>query len=173
MNSLKTRALQRGLTTAQTVTNILIVVVLMSVAFGYYHNYRVDNAVAAALVVGEEQKGLIEAYFEELGQMPQSAAEAGLDPVLPSGIVTELRWRPGIPYELKTDEVLTGTIHAVVNMNEFGERFEEYKTAYYLIAKAQEDGSIVWDCTHDNSSKDGLPRRYLPETCVKASDSEE
>jgi hypothetical protein len=173
MNNLKPKIRQQGLTTAVIVTNIIIVVVLASTAFGYYHNYRIDNAVAAALAVGEEHKGLIEAFFEEQGQMPQSEAEADLDRFQPAGILEQLRWRPGIPYESQADELLTGTIHAVVDMDEFGKRFEEYKSGYFLIARAQVDGSIVWDCKHDGNSKDGLPRLYLPESCVIASDSEE
>jgi hypothetical protein len=157
MNELKLGNQQQGLTTAEIFTYVLIVIVLASTAFGFYHNYRLDNAIAEALVLGEEKKGQIEKYFEAQGQMPQSEAETGLDGYISTGVLKDLRWRPGVPGDPNSDKLRTGTLNGIVDLVDFGARFEEYESGYLLIARAQEDGSVVWDCLADAATANALP----------------
>jgi len=54
-----------------------------------------------------------------------------------------------------------------VKLTDFGRRFEDIETAYLLVARAQDDGTIFWDCLPDSGEK-ALPQRYLPENCDNA-----
>ena len=173
MNELKLETRQRGLTVAELVTYILIVLALGGSILGYFHNKNVSAAVAEALAAGEAKKALIEEYFESHGQMPQSEAEAGLDEFTPSGALQDLIWQPGAKGEGSSDKLLNGTLNGIVELGEFGERFEKHESGFLLIARGQDDGTIIWDCMADAGTKDALPRRYLPETCERASDSDE
>ena len=127
--------------------------------------------MADALALGEEKKGKIEAYLVAQGQMPQSGAEAGLEGFIPSGVLKDLRWRPGVVGDSGSDTLRTGTISAIVDLSEFGAQFEEYESAYFLIARAQDDGTVSWDCTADLATKNALPSEYLPKTCKPAAEN--
>ena len=72
-----------------------------------------------------------------------------------------------------TDKLRTGTLRALVDMTEFGTRFEDTESAFLLIASAQNDGTIQWNCTADLVTVEALDKRYLPETCKDNEDEEE
>lgn len=172
MGKLKTEKRQQGLTTAETFTYVLIAIIIPVVIFGFYRTGQLDSAVAAALAIGEEQKVHIEKYFQDQGRMPQSEAEAGLEGAAQEGVLTRLIWRAGAIGEPDSDKLLTGTIQGLVDLSGFGERFEKHKSGYVLIARAQEDGTILWDCGADPQTPDALPPEYLPESCKKANKPE-
>ena len=65
---------QDGLTTSEMVVYPMIVVLLIGVAFGFYHNSRIEAAVSAAVKLGMEQQEIIETYFDRYGEMPQLEA---------------------------------------------------------------------------------------------------
>jgi hypothetical protein len=138
-----------------------------------YQNNRLDNIIAEALALGEEQKVLIEEYFQAQGQMPQSEADAGLEKFTPAGVLVDVVWLSGVLGEPSSDTLLTRTLKGVLDLSEFGERFKKYESGYLLVARAQEDKTIVWDCMADSATPDSLPRRYLPESCKRASDSDD
>jgi hypothetical protein len=58
-------------------------------------------------------------------------------------------------------------------MTEFGARFEDIESGFLLIARAQDDDTINWECVADVVTADALSRRYLPETCRSAKDDED
>jgi len=163
---------QSGLTTSEMVVYPMVVAVLLGVAFGFYHNARIDDAVAAAVDLGLEQQAIIEEYFETYGEMPQSEADINLS-LIPEGILTGMDYRAGelgVPAE---DKLRTGTLRARVDMTEFGTRFKDIESGFLLIARAQDDDTIKWDCVADVVTVDALGRRYLPETCSAAKDDED
>ena len=71
MKKPQTENRQSGLTTSEMVVYPMLVVVLIGVAFGFYHNSRIDDAVSAAVDLGLEQQAIIEEYFDAYGEMPQ------------------------------------------------------------------------------------------------------
>ncbi len=163
---------QSGLTTSEMVVYPMVVAVLLGVAFGFYHNARIDDAVAAAVDLGLEQQAIIEEYFETYGEMPQTEADINLS-LIPEGILTGMDYRAGelgVPAE---DKLRTGTLRARVDMTEFGTRFKDIESGFLLIARAQDDDTIKWDCVADVVTVDALGRRYLPETCSAAKDGED
>lgn len=105
--------------------------------------------------------------------MPQTGEEVGLERFTPSGVLKDLTWRPGALGEPSPDKLRTDTLNGMVDLSEFGARFEVHESGYLLIARAQDDGTIIWDCLADQVTPDALPGRYLPESCKKASDTEE
>lgn len=173
MNELILASRQKGITTAETFTYILIVIVSASTAYGFYFNYNLENAIADAVESGMARKEQIEAFFEAEGFMPQTEAEAGLNEFTPVGVLTDFTWEPGAFGESGSDPQLTGTLNAIVDLSEFGARFEETESAYLLIARAQEDGTILWDCKADPVTLNALSQRYLPDNCQSASDGED
>lgn len=173
MKEMKLETRQRGVTVAEFVTYILIVMALGSTVFGMYVNYNLEAAVAEAVSAGAEEKLLIEEYFEAHGQMPQSGAEAGLDEFTATGVLKDMTWRPGIKGKPGTDTLLNGTLNGIIDLSEFGERFEKHESGFLLVARAQDDGTILWDCMADAGTADALPSRYLPESCTRASETEE
>ena len=58
-------------------------------------------------------------------------------------------------------------------MTEFGTRFENIESGFLLIARAQEDDSIIWECMADRVTVDALGKRYLPETCSGGEEDED
>jgi hypothetical protein len=76
----------------------------------------------------------------------------------------------GVP---AADKLRTGTLRAFVDMKEFGVRFEDIESGFLLIARAQDDDTIIWDCVADGVTADALGNRYLPETCKKAKGDED
>jgi hypothetical protein len=172
MNKIKTGKRQQGISTAEIFTYILIAMMIPVVLFGFYHNNRLDKTIAEALAVGEEKKILIGEYFQAQGKCP-TEAETGLDRFMPVGELINLVWQPGAMGESNSDKLRTGALKGVLDLSDFGERFEELESGYLLIARAQEDETIVWDCVADSVTSDSLPGRYLPESCKKASDSED
>jgi len=154
-------------------TYILIALIIPVVIFGMYQNNKLDKTIADALALGEEQKVLIEEYVQAQGQMPQSKAEAGLEKFTPVGVLADVVWRPGVLGELAFDTSLTGTLRGVLNLSNFGEPFKKYESGYLLVARAQEDGTLVWDCMTDSVTPNALPSKYLPDSCKRASDPDD
>jgi hypothetical protein len=116
---------------------------------------------------------LIEEYLQVQSQMPQPEAEAGLEKFTPAGVLVDVVWRPGVLGELAFDTSLTGTLRGALNLSNFGEPFKKYESGYLLVARAQEDGPIVWDCMADSVTPNALPRKYLPDSCKRASDPDD
>ena len=93
MTKSQTANRQSGFTTAEMVVYPMIVVTLMGVAFGFYHNSKIDDAVAAAVDLGLEQQAVIEEYFGIYGEMPQSQADINLTSLIPQGILIGMDYR--------------------------------------------------------------------------------
>jgi len=164
---------QSGLTTSEMVVYPMIVVALIGVAFGFYHNARIDDAVSAAVDLGLEQQAIIEEYFDAYGEMPQSEADINLRSLRPEGILTGMDYRAGELGVPAADKLRTGTLRALIDMTEFGARFKDIESGFLLIARAQDDDTIKWDCVADVVTVDALDKRYLPETCSSAEDDED
>ena len=164
---------QGGLTTSEMVVYPMIAFLLVGVAFGFYHNSRIDDAVSAAVDLGLKQQVLIEEYFELYGEMPQSEADLEMNSFIPEGILTSLDYRAGEFGVPAADKQRTSTIRALVDMTEFGTRFENIESGFLLIARAQEDDSIIWECMADRVTVDALGKRYLPETCSGGEEDED
>ena len=156
---------QHGLTTSEMVVYPMIAVLLVGVAFGFYHNSRIDAAVAAAVDLGMKQQQLIETYFDLYGEMPQSEADLEMKALVPEGILIGMDYMAGELGVPAADKLRTGTLRALVDMTEFGARFEDIESGFLLIARAQNDDSIAWDCVADRVTVEALGERYLPETC--------
>lgn len=163
---------QSGLTTSEMFVYPMVVAVLVGVAYGFYHNSRIDDAVSAAVDLGLEQQEIIEEYFDTYGEMPQSEADINLNSFIPKGILTGMDYRAGELGVPAADKLRTGTLRALVDMTEFGTRFEDIESGFLLIARVQDDDTIKWDCVADVVTVDALGRRYLPETCSSAEDEE-
>ena len=163
---------QSGLTTSEMVVYPMIVVMLIGVVFSFFHNSRIDDAVSAAVDLGLEQQAIIEEYFDTYGEMPQSESDINLRAFTPEGILTGMDYRAGELGVPAADKLRTGTLRALVDMTEFGARFEDIESGFLLIARAQDDDTIKWDCVADVVTPDALGGRYLPETCSSAEDDE-
>lgn len=169
----QTRSRQTGLTTSEMVVYPMIIATLIGVAYGFLHNSRIDNAVGAAVDLGLEQKAIIEEYFSTHGEMPQSEADINLSSLIPEGILTDMDYRAGELGVPAADKLRIGTLKALVDMSEFGVRFRDIESGFLLIARAQDDNTIKWDCVADGVTPDALARRYLPETCSSEKDDED
>jgi hypothetical protein len=169
----RTRYRQRGFTTSEMIVYPMVVVTLIAVAYGYLHNSRVDDAVSSAVDLGLEQKVIIEEYFDTYGEMPQSEADINLSSISPEGILTGMDYRAGELGVPAADKLRTGTLRALVDMKDFGVRFEDIESGFLLIARAQDDDTIIWDCVADGVTADALGKSYLPETCSSAKDDED
>ena len=164
---------QNGFTTAEMVVYPMILITLLGVAFGFYHNSKIEDAVAAAVDLGLEQQAVIEGYFDIYGEMPRSQADINLTSVIPQGILIGMDYRAGELGVPAADKYRISTLRAIVDMKEFGTRFEDIESGYLLIARVQEDDTIEWDCIADLVSVDALGKRYLPETCKGGEDGED
>lgn len=162
-----------GLTTSERVVYPMIVVVLIAFAFGAYHNSRIEDAVSAAVDLGREQQAIVEEYFDSSGEMPQSKADINLSSFTSEGILTGMDYRAGELGVPAADKLRTGTLRALVDMTEFGARFEDIKSGFLLIARAQDDDTIKWECVADVVTVDALGKSYLPESCSGAKDDED
>ena len=105
--------------------------------------------------------------------MPQSQADINLTSVIPKGILIGMDYRAGELGVPAADKYRISTLRALVDMKEFGTRFEDIESGYLLIARVQEDDTIEWDCIADLVSVDALGKRYLPETCKGGEDGED
>lgn len=173
MKKSQTGKRQSGFTTSEMIVYPMIVVVLIGVVFGFYHNSRINDAVAAAVDLGLEQQAIIEEYFDTYGEMPQSEADINLSSFIPEGIITGMDYRAGELGVPAADKLRTGTLRALVDMTEFGGRFNDIESGFLLVARAQDDDTIRWDCVADEVTVDALGSRYLPETCSRAKDDED
>ena len=104
--------------------------------------------------------------------MPKSEADINLSSFTPAGILTGMEYQAGELGVPAADKLRTGTLRALVDMTEFGIRFEDIESGFLLIARAQEDDAIKWDCVADLVTVDALERRYLPDAC-KGNDDDE
>ncbi len=173
MTKMQTGNQYRRFKTSELVVYPMLVVIMIGVAFGFYHNSKIEDAVSAAVDLGQEQKVIIEEYFEKFGEMPQSEADINLTALSPEGILIGMDYQAGELGVPASDKLRTGTLGALVDMREFGTRFEDIKSGYLLIARVQDDGTIKWDCVADQVSVDALDKRYLPETCKDEEEEEE
>ena len=85
MTKMQTGNQYRRFKTSELVVYPMLVVILVGVAFGFYHNSKIEDAVFAAVDLGQEQKVIIEEYFKTFGTMPQSEADINLNSLLPEG----------------------------------------------------------------------------------------
>ena len=173
MTKMQTGNQYRRFKTSELVVYPMLVVILIGVAFGFYHNSKIEDAVFAAVDLGQEQKVIIEEYYETFGTMPQSEADINLNSLSPEGILIGMDYQAGELGVPAADKLRTGTLGALVDMREFGTRFEDIKSGYLLIARVQDDGTVKWDCVADQVSVDALDKRYLPETCKDQEEEEE
>ena len=155
----------RRLKTSEMVVYPMLVVILIGVAFGFYHNSKIEDAVSAAVSLGLEQKVIVEEYFNTTGAMPQSGADLNLNAFTAEGVLAGMDYRAGELGVPAADKLRAGTLRALVDMTEFGTRFEDIKSGFLLIARAQDDDTIKWDCVADEVTVDALDERYLPEIC--------
>ena len=172
MTKSQTGSRKGGLTTAEMVVYPMIVVLLIGVAFGFYHNSRIEDAVSSAVDLGIEQQKIIEEYFDIYGQMPQSQADISLSPFIAKGILTGMDYQAGELGIPAADKLRVGTLRALVDMTEFGARFKDLESGFLLIARSQDDGTIKWDCVADVVTVKALARRYLPGICKENKDEE-
>ena len=96
-----------------------------------------------------------------------------MDAFVPEGILIGMDYRAGEFGVPAADKQRTSTLRALVDMTEFGARFENTESGFLLIARAQEDDSIIWDCMADQVTVDALGKRYLPETCSAGEEDED
>ena len=94
----------------------MIVVLLIGVAFGFYHNSRIEDAVSTAVDLGIEQQKIIEEYFDIYGQMPQSQADISLSPFIAKGILTGMDYQAGELGIPASNKLRVGTLRALVDM---------------------------------------------------------
>lgn len=163
---------QRGLTTSEMVVYPMIIAVLVGVAYGFYHNSKIDDAVSTAVELGLEQQIIIEEYFGIYGKLPKSDADITLKPLDGQGILTGMEYSPGELGVPAADKSRTGTLKALVDMAEFGARFKDIESGFLLVARVQDDDTIKWDCMADVVTVDALGKRYLPKTCSRAKDED-
>ena len=173
MKKPETGSNQSGLTTSEMVVYPMVGAVVIGVAFGFYHNSRIEDAVTAAVDLALEQQAIVEEYFDTHGEMPQSAGDIDLSSFIPQGIVTGMEYRAGELGVPAADKLRTGTFKVLVDMTEFGARFEDIESGFLLIARAQDDNTVEWDCVADDVTVDALDKRYLPETCSRAKSDED
>lgn len=173
MTELQTGRRQRGLTTSEMVVYPMIIVGVIGLAFGFYHNSRIDSAVSAAVDLGRKQQAVIEEYFDTYGEMPPSEADVKLSFLVPEGILTGMDYQAGELGVPAADKLRTATLRALVDMTEFGTRFKDIESGFLLIARAQDDGTIKWHCVADVVTVDALDKDYLPEGCGKSKDDDE
>lgn len=164
---------RRRFTTSEMVVYPILVVLVLGFAFGFYHNYRIEQAVSSAVDLGLERQAIIEEYFDTHGEMPQSEADLNLSSFASEGILTGMDYRAGELGVPAAKKLRTGTLRALVDMTEFGARFEDIESGFLLIARAQDDNTITWDCVADMVTVDALEKRYLPETCSAADDDKD
>ncbi len=162
-----------GLTTSEKVVYPMVLLLPIAFAFGFYHNSRIEDAVSAAVDLGREQQVIVEEYFDRHGEMPQSEADINLNSSFSEGILTGMDYRAGELGVPAADKLRTGTLRALVDMKEFGARFEDTRSGFLLIARAQDDDTIKWDCVADVVTVDALGKRYLPESCSGAKADED
>ena len=155
----------RRLKTSEMVVYPMLVVILIGVTFGFYHNSKIEDAVSAAVSLGLEQRVVVEDYFKTTGSMPQSEADLNLNAFTAEGILTSMDYRAGELGVPAADKLRTGTLRALVDMTEFGTRFETIESGFLLIARAQDDDTVKWACIADEVTVDALDKRYLPESC--------
>ncbi|MEM6545742.1 MAG: pilin [Pseudomonadota bacterium] len=173
MTAPQTGSRQRGLTTAEMVVYPMVVVTLVGFAFGFYHNSRIEDAVSAAVDLGKEKREVTEEYFDTYGEMPQSEADINLRYLMSEGILTGLDYQAGELGVPAADKLRTATLRALVDMTEFGARFKDTESGFLLIARAQDDGTIKWDCVPDVVTVDALEKRYLPKPCKGKKDGKD
>ncbi|MEM6485445.1 MAG: pilin [Pseudomonadota bacterium] len=161
----QTRSRQRGVTTAEMVVYPMVVFTLVGLAFGFFHNSRIEDAVSAAVDLGLEQQTVIEEYFDTYDEMPQSESDINLSTLKSEGILTGMAYQAGELGVPAADKLRTATLRALVDMTEFGARFKDIESGFLLIARAQDDGTIKWDCIADVVTVDALNKRYLPKAC--------
>ena len=172
MTEPRTGRLQFTLTTSEMVVYPMILAVLIAVAFGFYQNSRIENAVSAAVDLGLEQRKIVEQYFDIYGEMPKSETDINLSSFTPAGILAGMDYQAGELGVPAADKLRTATLRALVDMTEFGIRFEDIESGFLLIARADEDDAIKWDCVADLVTVDALEKRYLPDTCKGDDDDE-
>ena len=172
MTKPQTENRQKRFTTSEKVVYPMIVAVLIGVAFGFYHNSRIDDAVSAAVDLGLKQQAIIEEYFNAYGKMPRSETDINLSTFVPEGILTGMDYQAGELGVPAADKLRTGTLRALVDMTEFGARFEDIESGFLFIARAQDDDTIQWECVSDVVTVDALASRHLPESCKGGEDED-
>ena len=163
----------RRLKTSEMVVYPMLVLILIGVTFGFYHNSKIEDAVSAAVSLVLEQKVVVEEYFETTGTMPQSKSDLNLNSFTPVGILADLDYRAGELGVPAADKSRTGTLRALVDMKEFGTRFKDTKSGFLLIARVQDDNTIKWACVADEVTVDALDKSHLPENCIGDKDKDE
>ena len=94
----------------------MLVVILIGVTFGFYHNSKIEDAVSAAVSLGLEQRVVVEDYFKTTGAMPQSEADLNLNAFTAEGILTSMDYRAGELGVPAADKLRTGTLRALVGI---------------------------------------------------------
>ena len=118
----------RRLKTSEMVVYPMLVVILIGVTFGFY-NSKIEDTSVRRREFGAGAGGSCRGLFKTTGAMPQSEADLNLSAFTAEGMLTSMDYRAGELGVPAADKLRTGTLRALVDMTEFGTRFEKLNPA--------------------------------------------
>ncbi|MCM5681071.1 M48 family metalloprotease [Schlegelella sp. S2-27] len=129
----------RGSGAVGLVLMVAIVGILAAVAIPAYHDYQQRAQVAIAYQYGAQAAALVEGYYRQNEEVPETLEQAGFtEGALPPGVT-------GIEY------TADGAVITLVLA-------DDHRLA--LVPSSQDDGSIRWACESDD-----IPGKHLPKAC--------
>jgi prepilin-type N-terminal cleavage/methylation domain-containing protein len=159
-----------GFTLIEILITLVIVGVLAAISLPTYRNYVITAEVTEGLLFADEERIKVELFYEIHGRMPQTSAEAEVGDFPAIDRIQQVIWRPGIravPGIPAGDTTHTGRLEIVMNLSDMfgGEQSYLYRVAFYLTARGNQQGAIVWACVPALDTNPHLDPKYLPASC--------
>lgn len=154
-----------GFSLVEILVTIAIVGVLAAIIVPAYKNYTLTATLSQAFQLLDEERIKIEIYYETHGVMPRSGSEAGIIEFPNFDLVTQVRWRVGIPGERGVDIMHVGTFEPAMDLRSFGDEYSAYNSTFFFVGRGDQSGRITWECVADDFAVGGLELELLPASC--------
>lgn len=149
-----------GFTLIELMIAIAIVGILLSLALPAYQDYAVRAKIAEALNLASAMKIMISEYYVSEGELPETAADAGIDTSVTSGYVSGIAYeRVAADKQKKTSA--EGRLKITLSQDIGGEAGDKV----LLLKAAPATDVLTWECGTDDDKDQRLASKYLPAQC--------
>ena len=151
---------KNGFTLIELMIAIAIVGILLSLALPAYQDYAVRAKIAEALNLASAMKIMIGEYYISDGELPATAAEAGIDTGVTSDYVSGVAYER-VAADKKKNTSTEGRLKITLDQDIGGEAGGKV-----LLLKALAGADVVtWECATDEDKDKRLASKYLPAQC--------